>query len=233
MPLCNLLALHLACERAITYADTGDLVFHISYRTNSGQWIPNDFAHVGIVVRHTECRLGTSVDVLHMGTQCVEFGEWSGDKERVELIGSVPELDSLSRQQIVDTALSIHHSSPSLLAGDQSCYLMGDPHPNGHPTLNAMPYGFSCATFAHHCYSAALPTEPGQLVATDAMPVVTASEALQLLTQFPLPVQPPPFRRLYPGYLIGAFHSDEYPFHPDDWHEWRYHGRFIPDEMLG
>ena len=103
---------------------------------------------------------------------------------------------------------------------------MGDPHPDCHPRFpdedNA--YGFSCSSFVHQCY-----IEIGHLlVDLDSMPLATAREIEELGRWFRDNVQRTPFRRLYAGYLIGAFCTDSYPFRPDDWDPWKNHGRFIP-----
>lgn len=235
MPLQNFLALYAApLVRDPAPLRTGDVVFHISVDAPgpSRRWTARAFAHAGLVARDlADYQLGEPVDVFHMGRR-VERDAWfdSVNGSRVDLAGRLAELDDSVRSRLIDKALEYFHRRPRMLSDHRSWYWMGEPQSSCHPRLpdENSAYGFSCSTFVDHCYS-----EVGQhLVDLESMPLTTARELQELRAVFRHNTQATPFRRLYPGYLIGAFDLDRYPFRPDNWDDWKDHGRYIPAHML-
>lgn len=229
MPIQNCLLLASIVPPGSTLIQKGDMVFSLTYRSSSGQVGVSRFVHVGIATDDIPAHhLGEPVNVIHLGAQAIEHEPWEDVPPlRIDIVGTMPSLDFVTRSAIIDAAAAFYQLTPTVLAQNQCCYLMGDPHPNGHPINAGVPYGFSCATFAHYCYSMALPQNSGPVVATDSMPLISAEEHEWLRSNLHYPIQPYPFRRLYPSYLIRAFEIDQYPFSPVSWEEWKHHNRYV------
>ena len=88
---------------------------------------------------------------------------------------------------------------------------------------------FTCSSFAHYSgYSKVV----GPLLNISTMPLITDVERVDLEGVMNKDwIQPTPFRRLYPSYLMNAFQQDSYPFSPDDWEIFKHHSVFIPAEV--
>src|SRR5208282_4115688 len=90
-------------------------------------------------------------------------------------------------------------------------------------------YAFSCASFAHYCYSQIV----GPLVDLESLPFVTDDERQDLESILPPAyIQEGPFRRLYPSYLIHALSQETIPFRPVGWNSCKDHSIFIPSHLL-
>jgi hypothetical protein len=213
----------------------GDMVFHMA-EPDGEKWRPRWLAHTGIAERTVEdFYLHQAAMVIHMGL-FISKGVWSGgveeDELRIDACGTHPDLDDLTRDDIIDRARVYYEIDPSIFQRENvhNCYWMGDSLPSGHPLfpLSQSVYGFSCSSFAHYCYSKVA----GPILNTSAMPVMTDAERLELegiLSK--RRIQASPFRRLYPSYLMNAFKIDSYPFSPDDWEICKLHSVFIPPEI--
>jgi hypothetical protein len=212
----------------------GDMVFHVA-ECKGGKWQPRWMVHTGIAEQTAEdFELCKPASVIHMGNY-ISRDYWSGglrdEDSRIDACGSHPEIDDLTRDNIIDEARLFYEIDPSIFqqSNVRSCYWMGDPLPSGHPLFPRIQnvYGFSCSTFAHYCYLRAV----GAIVDTSAMPLVTNAERAELEAIVGrYRVQPGPFSRLYPSYLMNAFRADSYPFSPEDWEDYKLHGIFIPRE---
>lgn len=196
------------------------------------RWRVREFAHTGLLAKNiADYQLGDSVQVYHMGDR-VQRDTWfdSVHGSRVDLVGRVDDLDDSVRSGLIDFALGIFHRQPRVLSDKRSWYWMGKVQPTCHPRFpdESSAYGFSCSTFAEHCYS-----KVGlKLVDLDAMPLTTTKELAELRQIFRDNTQKTPFPRLFPGYLIGAFFNNTFPFQPAHWEQWKDHGRYIPAHML-
>lgn len=216
----------------------GDMVFQIA-SFDGGRWSPRWLAHVGIAVSTIDdFYIGQAALIIHMGSY-IEKTVWTGglnpDELRVEVSGSIAGIDDLTRDDIVDRALSTYSfSSPSIFRskGIANCYWMGDPDPNAHPLYPNVQglHAFSCATYAHFCYSEVV----GPIVDIDKIPFVTGDERRELEELLPrqYKIQSSRFKRLYPSYLIHALSQNDIPFSTDDWNSCKDHSVFIPSELL-
>jgi hypothetical protein len=210
----------------------GDMVFQVAER-KQGRWEARWMAHAGIAERSVmDYYLHQPAMVIHMGLFIDREIWWGGEDHkdlRVDVCGTFPGLDDLTRDDIIDEARAYYQIEPSVFQKHniRSCYWMGDPNPAGHPLFPKVRgvYGFSCATFAHHCYSKIV----GPLINSDNMPWIDDSERMDLEEVMPkYLIQEKPFRRLHTCYLICAFRDDDYPFNPANWEECKSHSQFIP-----
>jgi len=240
MPLRNFLTVVLPPTAEVVEQSAlrrGDVVFHIAKLGSDGQLVPKTFAHVGLVADDIGApESTTSVRVLHMGVR-VELESWSSSRTQddvsvMDTSGTMKGIDESIRSAIIDVALAMYQRTPSFLAqATPLCYYwMGNPLTASHPLFpsDREAYGFSCATFAHECYRRALPNDIGALVNIERMPLTTEDDMRFLRNRFGANVEAAPFARLYPGYMMGAFDLDQYPFEPEDWEPWKDHGRYIP-----
>jgi len=101
-------------------------------------------AHVGIAERTIDdYYLGQAALIVHMGS-FIEKAVWTGREGRsdlrVDLSGSVKNIDDFTRDDIVDKArLTYAIASPSIFKskGVANCYWMGDPDPDAYAKLKA------------------------------------------------------------------------------------------------
>jgi hypothetical protein len=198
------------------------------------------------------------IRAVHMGMVIESIiwpGGLSGRQLRVDVSGSIDELSDETRDRIIDTGRVYYEADPSVFEltdpsqktlgtgsrrscnpsasrHNDCCYWVGDLDPNHHPlgSETGGTYAFSCATFAHYCYEKVF----GRLVVMEDIPFIHDDERRQLerdLSSFGFDttvVQPTPFRRLYPSYLIWAFRDDCYPFTCENWDMRKDHAAFIP-----
>ena len=213
----------------------GDMVFHIA-EPEGEKWKPRWLAHTGIAERTVEdFYLHQAALVIHMGG-FVSRDVWSGwddeNESRIDACGTHPDLDDLTRDDIIDQARVYYEIDPSIFQREnvRACYWMGEPLTSGHPLFpnRQSAYAFTCSSFAHYCYSKVV----GPLLNISTMPTITDVERVDLEGVMNKDwIQPTPFRRLYPSYLMNAFQQDSYPFSPDDWEIFKHHSVFIPAEV--
>jgi hypothetical protein len=213
----------------------GDMVFHIA-EPEGEKWKPRWLAHTGIAERTVEeFYLHQAALVIHMGG-FVSRDVWSGgddeNESRIDACGMHPDLDDLTRDDIIDHARVYYEIDPSIFQREnvRACYWMGEPLTSGHPLFpnRQSAYAFTCSSFAHYCYSKVV----GPLLNISTMPIITDVERVDLEGVMNKDwIQPTPFRRLYPSYLMNAFQQDSYPFSPDDWEIFKHHSVFIPAEV--
>ncbi len=219
----------------------GDVVCWLAVDDGSGRLRSRSFAHVGLVGEAaTDHGFTRPIRVLHMGNS-IENDDWNWvrhNKEScvVDVAGIMRGIDESVRAGIIDAAWSLYQRPPSLLARERPlCYYwMGHPRLQGHPLFpeETNAHALSCATFVHECYRIALPSFIGSLIRVDRMPVTTTDELEQLRRVFGEHVEARAFPRLYPGYLLGAFELDQYPFDPPEWNQWKDHSRYITKKLF-
>ncbi len=235
MPLFNFLECFASPRvREIQPLKKGDMVFHVTMEPFSSgvrRWVINQFCHTGLVATDVaDYQLGDQVLVYHMGVKriCRDYWHDSVNGSRVDLVGVVKSLDRATRTELISKALGYYGKTPKPLR--RSCYWMGEGQPDCHPRFpdEDEAYGFSCATFVHQCYQ----DVDVLLVDLEAMPLTTREEVDELVALFKESVSTRPFKRLFPGYLMGATKEDQQPFAPDDWSPWKDHGQFVPPHAI-
>jgi hypothetical protein len=236
MPLANYLV-----RNASGPIRRGDVVFEIT-ELKEGQRQRVDPAHVGIVVEDRESfKREDPIRVIHMTLRRVSEHEWNTAHPKashVDLVGSITTLEKGPRAKIIDEAVTLQLSKPSIIQkglGTNACeciaYWAGDPNPSAHPNYpnRGGLYAFTCATFVMECFKKAKVV----LLVTDNMPFASASDRQEfraLLEPHGLAnhIQETPFKRIYPSYLAHAFHRDQYPLDVSNWKGLQDHGHFIP-----
>lgn len=220
----------------------GDILFQIA-ELKTGIIKQRKFAHAGIAFEEsTNHSHASDVQVIHMAN-VVSVDTWSiWQDQAADACGTVPELDDMARDGIIDAGEEFHHAAPSVFASRNSaqdrhrtCYWMGDPNPNSHPLFPLEPgmYAFSCSTFVYYCYAQVF----GELLNIADMPVITDAERTQLQDDLERLyrnrkarslISGTSFRRLYPSYIMHALATNAYPYSCEDWVKRRSHGYFIP-----
>ena len=213
----------------------GDIVFHIA-EPEGEKWKPRWMVHTGIAERTVEdFYLHQAALVIHMGG-FVSRDIWSGgndeDESRIDVCGTHPDLDDLTRDDIIDQARVYYELDPSIFQREnvRACYWMGEPLTSGHPLFpnRQSAYAFTCSSFAHYCYSKVV----GPLLNTSTMPIITDVERADLegvmnkqwiqASPFRAPISELPDERLQRRFLSVL---------SDDWEIYKHHSVFIPPEV--
>ena len=235
MPLFNFLELFASPSvRREQPLQKGDMVFHVSiepFSTGIRRWVIKQFCHTGLLATNiADYQLGDKALVYHMGARRICKDQWhdSVNGSRIDLVGVAKSLDRATRTELISKALGYYGKKPKPLT--RSCYWMGEGQPDCHPRFpdEDEAYGFSCATFVHQCYQ----DIDILLVDPETIPLTSQEEINELVAVFGKSASTKPFKRLYPGDLMGAAKEDQQPLASNDWEHWKDHGQFVPAHSL-